>query len=140
MNASWNSAREHADSRSATGCPTGLTPEQRRRVFVGSAADIAPGDALRVAADVAGTGDAIAVFHSDNGEYFAIDDTCTHEVASLSDGWLEGDEVECPMHAARFCLRTGRALCLPAIEPVATHEVEVDDDGVWLVPGAGSLR
>ena len=55
----------------------------------------------------------IAVFHTDDGELFAIDDTCTHQDASLADGWLEGDEIECPLHASRFSLRTGHAPTLP---------------------------
>ena len=60
------------------------------------------GEARRVEADPP-----IAVFHTDDGEVFAVDDTCTHQDASLADGWLEGCEIECPLHASRFNLRTG---------------------------------
>lgn len=105
------------------------------RVWVGSVADFEPGEGVRLDAEQLGTGDAITVFHSDNGRFYAVDDTCTHEVASLADGWIEGDQVECPIHAAKFCLSTGRALCLPATRPIGVHRVEVDDDGVWLIPG-----
>lgn len=68
----------------------------------------------------------VAVFNAD-GELFAIDDTCSHQDASLSEGWLEGCQVECPLHAASFDLRTGRPTCLPARRPVRTHQVFVED-------------
>jgi nitrite reductase (NADH) small subunit/3-phenylpropionate/trans-cinnamate dioxygenase ferredoxin subunit len=48
----------------------------------------------------------IALYHKD-GEYFAINDTCPHMGASLAEGFLEGDEVYCPWHAWRFCIRDG---------------------------------
>ncbi|MGW0573491.1 bifunctional 3-phenylpropionate/cinnamic acid dioxygenase ferredoxin subunit [Streptomyces tauricus] len=68
----------------------------------------------------------IAVFNAD-GELYAIDDTCTHQDASLSEGWLEGCLIECPLHAASFDLRTGAPTCLPAHRAVRTHRVTVDD-------------
>ncbi|MEV7195795.1 bifunctional 3-phenylpropionate/cinnamic acid dioxygenase ferredoxin subunit [Streptomyces sp. NPDC093510] len=68
----------------------------------------------------------VAVFNAD-GELFAIDDTCSHQDASLSEGWLEGCQVECPLHAASFDLRTGKPTCLPARRPVRTHQVYVED-------------
>ena len=84
-----------------------------------------PGEALRVSADV--TADvAIAVFNAD-GEFYAIDDTCTHQDASLADGWLEGCTVECPLHASCFDLRTGQPSGPPAKTPVRTHAVSVVD-------------
>ncbi|MFC9223814.1 bifunctional 3-phenylpropionate/cinnamic acid dioxygenase ferredoxin subunit [Streptomyces hygroscopicus] len=58
---------------------------------------------------------------------FCIDDTCSHETASLSDGWLEGHEIECPLHESRFDLRTGKPDCPPARRPVRTHAVQVVD-------------
>ena len=85
------------------------------------------GEAVRVAGDVP-----IAVFHTDDGELFAIDDTCTHQDASLADGWLEGCEVECPLHASRFDLRTGRVDAPPAKKPVRTHGVHVEGDTVYV--------
>ncbi|MFD8422496.1 bifunctional 3-phenylpropionate/cinnamic acid dioxygenase ferredoxin subunit [Streptomyces sp. NPDC059466] len=68
----------------------------------------------------------VAVFNAD-GRLYAVDDTCTHQDASLSEGWLEGCLVECPLHAASFDLRTGQPTCLPARRPVRTHRVTVDD-------------
>jgi 3-phenylpropionate/trans-cinnamate dioxygenase ferredoxin component len=69
----------------------------------------------------------IAIFHTDAGEILAIDDTCTHERASLADGWLEGCEIECPLHSSRFDLRTGAVDAPPARLPVRTHQVVVED-------------
>jgi 3-phenylpropionate/trans-cinnamate dioxygenase ferredoxin subunit len=68
----------------------------------------------------------VAVFNAD-GELYAIDDTCTHQDASLSEGWLEGCLIECPLHASSFDLRTGRSTCHPARRPVRTHRVTVEE-------------
>lgn len=81
----------------------------------------------------------ITVFHTDGGLY-AVDDTCTHQDASLSDGWLEGCLIECPLHAASFDLRTGEPQCLPARRPLRTHRVSVDDGTVWLTPAEEPAR
>jgi 3-phenylpropionate/trans-cinnamate dioxygenase ferredoxin subunit len=88
---------------------------------------LSPGDAFRLDVEPP-----IAVFHTEDGEIFAIDDTCTHQDASLADGWLEGCEVECPLHASRFDLRTGKADAPPAKRPVRTHEVHVEDGTVFV--------
>ncbi|MCU1405079.1 MAG: hcaC 2 [Glaciihabitans sp.] len=74
----------------------------------------------------------IAIFHTDDGEVFAIDDTCTHQDASLADGWLEGCAVECPLHASQFDLRTGAADVPPAKRPVRVHQVTVTDGEVYV--------
>ncbi|MFD7711317.1 bifunctional 3-phenylpropionate/cinnamic acid dioxygenase ferredoxin subunit [Streptomyces sp. NPDC059785] len=84
-------------------------------------ADLPEGESVRL-----DTTPPVAVFHT-GGELYAIDDTCTHQDASLSEGWLEGCLVECPLHAAAFDLRTGQPACLPARRPVRTHRVTVDD-------------
>ncbi|WP_308406074.1 non-heme iron oxygenase ferredoxin subunit [Streptomyces naphthomycinicus] len=97
------------------------------------------GEAARVGAEVTGTGDAIAVFHED-GLFYALGDTCTHAQASLSEGWAEDGEVECPMHAGRFCLKTGQALGTPVTVDAVTYPVEVRDGAVWLVLDAGEGR
>ena len=85
-----------------------------------------PGEAIRVDGD-----EPIAVFNVD-GEFLAIDDTCTHQDASLADGWLEGCEVECPLHASRFDLRTGAVDAPPAKVGVRAHAVTVTDGEIWL--------
>jgi len=61
------------------------------------------------------------------GERYAIEDLCTHDGNPLADGPVEGLEVTCPRHGARFCLRTGAALSPPAYEPVATFPVASRD-------------
>jgi 3-phenylpropionate/trans-cinnamate dioxygenase ferredoxin subunit len=75
----------------------------------------------------------VTVFHTEDGELFAIDDTCTHQDASLADGWLEGCEVECPLHSSKFDLRTGAADGLPARLPVRTHQVVVAEGTIHVV-------
>lgn len=76
-------------------------------------------------------GRAIALFNLD-GQYFAIDDICTHDGGPLAEGDLEGCEIQCPRHGARFDVRTGKPLCMPAIEPVATHRVEMKGDRIYV--------
>nr|WP_296771600.1 bifunctional 3-phenylpropionate/cinnamic acid dioxygenase ferredoxin subunit [Rhodococcus sp. (in: high G+C Gram-positive bacteria)] len=85
--------------------------------------ELPDGEALRITPPGAAP---IAIFNVD-GEYFAIDDTCTHQDASLSEGWVEDCAVECPLHTACFDLRTGAALGAPAKIPVRTHAVLVED-------------
>jgi 3-phenylpropionate/trans-cinnamate dioxygenase ferredoxin component len=65
-----------------------------------------------------------------HGQFYAIDDLCTHDGGSLDQGELEGDEIECPRHGARFNVTTGAAVQLPAFEAVETHEVRVDGDAL----------
>ncbi|MDH6522773.1 3-phenylpropionate/trans-cinnamate dioxygenase ferredoxin subunit [Streptomyces sp. SAI-135] len=73
----------------------------------------------------------IALFNVDD-EYFAIDDTCTHDESSLADGYVEGDVVECAWHFAKFCIKTGAVLSLPATCPVSTYAVKVEGDDVFV--------
>ncbi len=67
-------------------------------------------------------------------EYFAVEDVCTHDGQPLTDGPVSGCEIVCPRHSARFDLKTGAALCMPATEPLPTFEVETRDDGVYVRP------
>jgi 3-phenylpropionate/trans-cinnamate dioxygenase ferredoxin subunit len=71
----------------------------------------------------------VAVFNVD-GAFFAIEDVCTHDGAELAGGPVDGDQVICPRHGARFCLRTGKALTAPAYEDVATFPTRVVDGRV----------
>jgi 3-phenylpropionate/trans-cinnamate dioxygenase ferredoxin component len=66
----------------------------------------------------------VAVFNID-GEFYAIEDVCTHDGGGLTGGAIEGCQVVCPRHGAKFCLRTGAALTLPAYEPVRTFRTRV---------------
>ena len=96
-------------------------------------ADLPEGESTRVVAHVP-----VAVFNAD-GELFAIDDTCTHQDASLSEGWLEDCMIECPLHAASFDLRTGRPTGPPAKRPVRTYPVLVQDGVVYVdAPARGT--
>ena len=65
-------------------------------------------------------------------EYFAIEDVCTHDGAELTGGEIEGAEIVCPRHGARFCLRTGEALTPPAYEPVRVFATRIDDGRLWI--------
>jgi 3-phenylpropionate/trans-cinnamate dioxygenase ferredoxin subunit len=76
-------------------------------------------------------GRAIAVFNVDDA-FYAIDDVCTHDGGPLADGQLIGCEIECPRHGARFDIRTGDALCMPAIESVTVHTVEPRGDDIYV--------
>ena len=101
-------------------------------IFVGSVDDIPLGEAVRVEAAQVDDGVPIAVFNVD-GELLAIDDTCTHQDASLADGWLDGCTIECPLHASCFDLRTGKPTGPPAKVPVRTHDVVVRDGQIYVV-------
>ena len=87
---------------------------------VAPAEAIPPGDYATVEVD----GAFVAVFNVD-GEFFAIDDVCTHDGGGLAGGVLEDHQVICPRHGARFCLRTGAALTPPAYEPVRSYATRV---------------
>lgn len=76
-------------------------------------------------------GRAIALFNVD-GEYFAIDDVCTHDGGPLAEGELEGTAIRCPRHGARFDVRSGKALGFPAFEPVETHSVDVRGEDIYV--------
>lgn len=74
-------------------------------------------------------GVAVIVF-SLNGEYFAIEDVCTHDYSSLDDGELDGEQIVCPRHGARFNVRTGEALTAPAYEAIPTFPVRIEGEMV----------
>jgi nitrite reductase/ring-hydroxylating ferredoxin subunit len=104
-------------------------------VRAGRAEDLPPGEARRIEGDHP----PVAVYNVD-GEFFALDDTCTHERFALTEGWIDGDVVECALHMAKYCIRTGKALCLPAPRDLAAHTVEVVDGDIWVLidtPGCG---
>jgi len=73
----------------------------------------------------------VAVARSIDG-FFAIEDLCTHDGAELAGGAVEGAEIVCPRHGARFCLRTGEALTPPAYEAVRVFEVKLESGRVWV--------
>jgi 3-phenylpropionate/trans-cinnamate dioxygenase ferredoxin subunit len=73
----------------------------------------------------------IAVVRSGT-DFFAIEDICTHDGAQLTGGDIEGAEIICPRHGARFCLRTGEALTPPAYEPVRVFETKIESGHLWV--------
>lgn len=89
---------------------------------------VAPVDELkpgsRKVVDVDGS--QLVVFNLD-GKYYAIEDVCTHDGGQLTGGEIEGDQIICPRHGARFCIRTGAALTAPAYEPTATFPVRIEN-------------
>jgi 3-phenylpropionate/trans-cinnamate dioxygenase ferredoxin subunit len=96
--------------------------------------EIPPGGKKLVEVD----GYPVALFNV-NGEFYAIEDVCTHDGGPLAEGELDGNEIECPRHGARFNVCTGAALCMPAIEPVECYEVKVEGDAI-LVSAEGEYR
>ncbi|MCD9030719.1 non-heme iron oxygenase ferredoxin subunit [Luteimonas sp. Y-2-2-4F] len=97
-------------------------------IFVCATSELLPGES-RVAWD----GDTPILVVNLDGDYYALEDRCSHEDFELSAGALDPAEgsIECVLHGARFDVRDGRALCAPAYAPVAKFPVEVRDDGVW---------
>ena len=91
-------------------------------IDVAAAGDIAPGDY-----EIAETDEhVVAVFNVD-GELYAIEDVCTHDGEELTGGPVEGDQIICHRHGARFCLRSGKALTAPAYEDLPTYPVRIRD-------------
>ena len=73
----------------------------------------------------------VAVCNVD-GELHAFEDICTHQFAHLSEGGLEGERIKCPLHGAKFDVKTGEAKSLPAVKAVPTHELKVEDGHVYV--------
>ncbi len=94
-------------------------------VQVAKATDIEPGKACLVEAN----GKRVALFNCD-GEFFAIDNTCTHRGGPLSEGELSGYVVTCPFHGATFDVRTGEVTKTPASESVGCYSVRVSGDDI----------
>ena len=69
-----------------------------------------------------------------DGHFYATDDTCTHEDASLSTGFLKGEWVKCPLHGSRFNVRNGEVVDEPADVNLRSYAVRIDGNDVWLSP------
>jgi len=94
-------------------------------VKVGKIQDVPPGSAKVYEVD----GRAVAVCNV-GGDLFAVDDVCPHDEGSLDQGALEGFEIECPRHGARFDVRSGEVTALPAVLPIDTFKVRLQGDDV----------
>ncbi len=90
-------------------------------IRVGEVSDVSPGTAKLVEA----RGKRIALFNL-NGQFYALDNTCTHEGGPLADGSIEGETVTCPWHGAVFNIKTGAVLYPPAPTDVHSYKVHVD--------------
>lgn len=95
-------------------------------VRVCAESELLPGES-RVAWD----GDTPILVVNLDGELYALEDKCTHEDFELSAGPIDGDQVECTLHGARFDLRTGEALCAPAYAAVPKFPVKREDGAIW---------
>ena len=67
-----------------------------------------------------------------DGEFYAIEDVCTHDAGPLDQGELIGSQIKCPRHGAKFDVTTGKALTLPAVKPVPKQDVKVEGDDIYL--------
>jgi 3-phenylpropionate/trans-cinnamate dioxygenase ferredoxin subunit len=73
----------------------------------------------------------VVLIHA-GGRFYAIDDVCTHDGGPLGEGQLEGFTLACPRHGAKFDVRDGRALTMPATKPTVVHDVRVDGDDIMV--------
>ena len=95
-------------------------------VRVASTGDLAEGEVMAVQ-----VGDeAVALYNLGDGEICATDNICTHEYACLSDGWLEDGVIECPLHAGRFEVRTGKGLGPPIDKDLRVYSVRISGDDI----------
>lgn len=111
------------------GNATILIVNSSQSVFLCETSQVADGEGLRI--ESPDLPEPIAVIHT-GGQFFAVSDTCSHADASLSEGFVEDCQVECPMHFARFDLATGRACSLPAIIPVKTYPITIVDQKIHI--------
>ncbi len=97
-------------------------------VFVCATSQLLPGETT-----VAWDGDTPILVINHDGDFYALEDRCSHEDFELSAGAFDPatGSIECVLHGARFDVHDGRALCAPAYEPVAKFPVKVDDTGIW---------
>ena len=89
--------------------------------------EVAPGTALKVEA----AGLVVAVFNLD-GEFYVTDDSCTHGPGSLSEGYVDGDVIECNFHNGQFNIKTGEVVSPPCMIPIKTYPAVVQDGKVFV--------
>ena len=98
-------------------------------VRVAAKADVAEGKAHGVRV----CGKEVAIYHLPGGEFCATDNICSHEYALLTEGWLENGCIECPLHAAQFDCRTGKALSAPADEDLQVYQLKIEGDDILVL-------
>ncbi len=96
-------------------------------IDVAARSDVPDGDVVGVMV----AGKDIALYELD-GAVYATDNTCTHGHARMSDGFLEGREIECPLHQGKFDICTGKALCAPLTDNIKTYTVRIENMRVML--------
>ena len=96
-------------------------------IKVATTGDLSPGKAMKVEVN----DEEVALFNLD-GTYYAIGDVCTHAGGPLSEGELDGEEVECPWHGSRFNVRTGEVLTPPAPREVECYTVKVEGEDILI--------
>jgi len=98
-----------------------------QRIDLCSATEVAPGNALRVE-----TGDLVLAVFNVDGEFFVTDDLCTHGPGSLSEGYIDGDVVECNFHNGQFNIKTGEVVAPPCMVAIKTYKTVVEDGRVLI--------
>jgi naphthalene 1,2-dioxygenase system ferredoxin subunit len=104
-----------------------MSDNQNGWVKVAPRADLGEGDVLGVAV----AGHDIALYDID-GTVYATDNICSHAYARLSDGWLDNGEIECPLHAGRFEVKTGKATAPPCVDGVRVYPVRVEGEDIQI--------
>ena len=98
-----------------------------KRIELCNADEVAPGNAIKVEA-----GDLTLAVYNVDGEFFVTDDACTHGPGSLSEGYIDGDVVECNFHNGQFNIKTGEVVAPPCMVPVKTYRTLVEDGKVFI--------
>jgi nitrite reductase/ring-hydroxylating ferredoxin subunit len=94
---------------------------------LGSVEEVGPGEIKQYLVE-----DRFVALCNVDGEFHAFEDVCTHQFTHLSEGEFTGSEVKCPLHGAKFDVKTGAAKSLPAVKPVPKHEVKVENGNVYV--------
>ncbi len=97
--------------------------------WVDVCAESALANGENIITDVDGT--EVAIFKID-GDFYAIEDVCSHDGAEIASGELVGDEIICPRHGARFCVKTGEVKCAPAYENIDTFPIQIEQGRVQI--------
>ena len=95
--------------------------------FAANKSDLNDGEKILVEVD-----ERLVILFQKGDQYFCLDDVCTHDGGSLDDGDFSEFEISCPRHGAKFDIRTGAAMCMPATQPTRRHEVKVDEEKIFV--------
>lgn len=104
-----------------------MAKESRDLHAVGKVSELTPGQTKQVQ-----IGGRVLALYNIDGTFYATDDTCTHAFASLSEGYIEGDVVECPLHQGCFHIPSGKAMGPPVTQDVRVYPVKIVDDEVHI--------